>query len=123
VARILVVDDEEPVRGFLAQVLAGDGYEVWQAIHGRQALELVDKERPDLVLSDVMMPVLSGAELCRQLKARADTKDVPVILMTSAGRKAVDGTGCDAYLGKPFDLVDVEALVERLLRESVHAPG
>ena len=51
-ATILIVDDEEPVRGFLAHVLTGDGYDVRQAIHGRQALELVEKERPDLVLSD-----------------------------------------------------------------------
>lgn len=117
-ATILIVDDEEPVRGFLAQVLTEDGYDVCLATHGRQALELVDQERPDLVLSDVMMPVLNGVELCRLLKARADTKDVPVILMTSAGRKAADGTGCDAYISKPFDLIDVEALIERLLRES-----
>jgi two-component system phosphate regulon response regulator PhoB len=117
-AIILIVDDEEPVRGFLAQVLSGDGYEVRLAIHGSQALELVEKERPDLVLSDIMMPVLNGVELCRQLKGRADTKDVPVILMTSAGRKVADGTGCDAYITKPFDLIDIEALVQRLLSES-----
>lgn len=114
-ANILIVDDEEPVRSFLAQLLTEDGYNVRQAIHGRQALELIDKERPDLVLSDVMMPVLNGAELCRRLKAREDTKHIPVILMTSGGRRSSDGAGADAFIGKPFELADMEALVQRWL--------
>jgi two-component system phosphate regulon response regulator PhoB len=116
VANILIVEDEEPVRSFLSQLLTEDGYQVREAIHGRQALELIDKERPDLVLSDVMMPVLNGAELCRQLKAREDTKDIPVILMTSGGRKSSESAGADAFIGKPFELAHMEALVERWIR-------
>lgn len=109
-ATILIVDDEEPVRDFLAQMLADGGHRTLQAVHGAEALELVAKERPDLVVSDIMMPVLNGAELCRRLKARTDT---PVILMSAAGPRAADGTGADAFIAKPFDLADMEALVER----------
>ena len=112
---ILVVDDEEPVRGFLARLLMDDGYQVRLANHGRHALELMEKDLPDLVLSDVMMPVLSGRELCQRLKSREETRDIPVILMTSSGQKATEGTGADDSIAKPFDLDAVEALVQRWL--------
>ena len=71
-ATILIVDDEEPVRDFLAQLLSDAGHRTLQAIHGAHALEMVDREQPDLVISDIMMPVLNGADLCRRLKARAE---------------------------------------------------
>lgn len=112
-ATILIVDDEEPVRDFLAQMLADGGHRTLQAVHGAEALELVAKERPDLVVSDIMMPVLNGAELCRRLKAGTDGPPIPVILMSSAGPRAADGTGTDAFIAKPFDLADMEALVAR----------
>jgi two-component system response regulator VicR len=114
VSTILIVDDEEPVRDFLAQFLADVGYRTVQAIHGAQALELVEKERPDLVISDIMMPILNGAELCRLLKARADAPRIAVILMSAAGRRSADGTGADAFIAKPFDLEDMQTLVHRL---------
>src|SRR5687768_1337212 len=112
---ILVVDDEEPVRDFLAQLLEEDGHLVLTAIHGARALELINEQTPDLVISDVMMPILSGAELTRRLKANPATATIPVILMSSAGRRAADGTGADAFIAKPFDLTALEELVERLL--------
>jgi CheY-like chemotaxis protein len=110
VATILIVDDEQPVRDFLAHRLADAGHRTLQAVHGAEALEVAEKERPDLVVSDIMMPVLNGAELCRRLKARADT---PVILMSAAGPRAAEGTGADGFIAKPFDLADMEALVGR----------
>ena len=112
-ATILIVDDEEPVRDFLAQVLTAAGHRALQAIHGAQALELVANEWADLVVADIMMPVLNGAELCRRLKAGTATNAIPVILMSSAGPRAADGTGADALIAKPFDLEDMEALVGR----------
>ena len=112
-ATILIVDDEEPVRDFLAQFLTDVGYRTLQAIHGAQALELVEQQRPDLVIADIMMPVLSGAELCRRLKARADAPTLPVILMSSAGQRSADGAGADAFIAKPFDLEAMETLVRR----------
>jgi len=115
-ATILIVEDEEPVRHFLALLLKDAGHHVLQAMHGAKALELVDQERPDLVISDVMMPVLNGAELCKLLKARADTQAIPVILMSAAGRQAAGGAGADAFIDKPFELEDMEALVQHWLQ-------
>jgi CheY-like chemotaxis protein len=116
VATILIVDDEEPLREFLAQFLADLGYRTIQAIHGAEALELVDKEQPDLVISDLMMPILGGAELCRRLKSTQNTRTIPVILMSAAGRRGAEGTGADAFMSKPFNLEDVQAQVGRLSR-------
>jgi two-component system response regulator VicR len=113
VATILIVDDEQPARDFLAQLLADAGHRTLQAVHGAEALEVVEKERPDLVVSDIMMPVLNGAELCRRLKAGTATNAIPVILMSSAGPRAADRAGADAFIAKPFDLEDMEALVGR----------
>lgn len=114
-ATILIVDDEEPVRELLGEIFEGFGHRAPQAINGRHAIELLKEERPDLVLSDVMMPVLGGAALCRLLKAEPSTASIPIILMSAAGRQVADGTGADAYLDKPFDLDQLEALVYRWL--------
>jgi CheY-like chemotaxis protein len=114
-ATILIVDDEEPVRDFLAMLLEDSGHRTLKAIHGAQALELAAKERPDLVIADIMMPVMNGSELCRRLKAGADTRALPVILMSSAGPQSADGAGADAFIAKPFVLEEMEALVRRWL--------
>lgn len=114
-ATILIVEDEEPVRELIALVLRDAGHRTLEAIHGVQALELVARELPDLVISDVMMPMLGGAELCRRLKAGAKTRAIPVILMSSAGWIVADGAGSDAFLAKPFALDELEALVRRWL--------
>jgi CheY-like chemotaxis protein len=121
VATILIVDDEGPVRAFLALLLADSGHRTLVAIHGRQALHVVEGERPDLVIADIMMPVLNGVEMCRQLKAGKATQGIPVILMSSAGPQAADGAGADAFIDKPFDLEDMETLVRRWLPPQ--APG
>lgn len=114
-ATILVVDDEEPVRELVAQVLRDSGHRTLVAMHGAQALEIIDKERPDLVVSDVMMPVLNGAELCRRLKASVQTRTIPIILMSAAGPHSAYRAGSDSFLAKPFELDDLEALVRRWL--------
>ena len=108
---------------FLALLMEQAGYHILLATHGAQALDLVDEQRPDLVISDVMMPVLNGAELCRQVKARAETMAIPVILMSAAGAWAADGTGADAFIAKPFDLDDMEALVKRWAPLEKDAPS
>jgi two-component system phosphate regulon response regulator PhoB len=115
VATILVVDDERPVRELLAALLADAGHRVLTAAHGQQALELVAAERPDLVLSDLMMPVLGGADLCRRLKADAAAGATPVILMSSAHARLAQSAGADAFIAKPFDLEAMEAVVRAWL--------
>ncbi len=112
---ILIVEDEAPLRELLADLVEDAGYRPLQAIHGREALALIEQERPDVVLSDVMMPVLNGAELCRILKAQPSSASIPVILMSAAGPAIADGAGADAFVDKPFELSELEALVRRWL--------
>ena len=112
---ILIVDDEAPVRNLLAQLLRDAGHRTLTAIHGSQALDLANREHPDLVIADVMMPVLGGAEMCRRLKGGAATQGIPIILMSGAGRQVADGAGADDFIDKPFDLDAMERLVQRWL--------
>jgi DNA-binding response OmpR family regulator len=111
-ATILVVDDEEPIRTLLADIFVERGHRSLLARNGQDALDIIAQERPDLVLADVMMPLINGAELCRRLKADGATQSIPVILMSAAGRDVADGSGADDYLDKPFYLDEVEALVD-----------
>ena len=113
---ILIVDDEQPVREFIGLVLADAGHQTVLASNGRHALELMRAGRPDLVISDVMMPLMNGVELCQHLKRATETAAIPVILMTSAGENVAAGAGYDAFLAKPFDLNVMEALVDRCLK-------
>lgn len=117
-ATIVVVDDERPVREFLAQALEDAGHRVLQAHHGRQALEVLASagaEQPDLVLADVMMPLIGGVELCRTLKSDPETAHIPVILMTAASGRATAGSGADGFITKPFDLDALDALIASAL--------
>jgi CheY-like chemotaxis protein len=114
-ATVLIVEDEEPLRELLAEVVEDAGHRALRAIHGRHALELIDQQRPDLVIADVMMPVLNGVELCRRLKGEAATRSIPVILISAAGERPARGAGADAFVDKPFSLEHIEALVRRWL--------
>jgi CheY-like chemotaxis protein len=117
-ATILVVEDERPLREFLAQALQDNGHQVLQAFHGQNALSVIDGARPvrpDMVLSDVMMPLMGGVELCQRVKADPDTATIPVILMSSAPARHAAGSGADAFIAKPFDLDVLDALIAQVL--------
>jgi CheY-like chemotaxis protein len=117
-ATILIVDDEKPLRDFLAEALQHGGHRVLQAKHGRQALMMIasgGEHRPDLVISDVMMPIVGGVELCALLKADLATVDIPVVLMSAATAHANVVACADDYISKPFDLDMLEALISRML--------
>lgn len=114
-ATILVVDDERPVREFLSEALADAGHHILQALHGQQALAVLERARPDLVLSDLMMPLMDGRELCQVLKDDPATARIPVVLMTAAAPRVLEGARADAVLRKPFDLDALDAVIERLL--------
>jgi len=126
-ARVLVVEDNDDMRIFILRVL-GPHYRLTQAVDGQDALELVGTERPDLIISDVMMPRLNGYELCRKLKADADTRMIPVLLLTAKKERALEGfeAGADDYLVKPFNSqellarIDVHMRLRQLLRDRVH---
>jgi CheY-like chemotaxis protein len=112
VTTILVVDDEAPIRELLAWILKDLGYQVEEAINGREAIALAALHPPDLVISDVMMPVMSGPELCRWVKEELEPAP-PVILTSSVGGHVARGTGADAFVRKPFDLDELEEAVRQ----------
>ena len=114
-ARILVVDDTPANIQTLTATLKAKGYQVSVATHGRQALEVVSRIRPDLILLDVVMPEMDGFEACRHLKANPDTRDIPVIFLT-ARTEATDivqgfELGALDYVAKPFNSHELLARV------------
>lgn len=112
---VLVADDEPAVLDALSGVVEDLGHDVVQAHDGREALELARRRRPNLVVTDHMMPHLSGLELCRELKLDTRLKDVPVILLSGA---ITHGTpDATAFLPKPFELSDFERLVNDTLAQ------
>ena len=104
--KILVVDDEVYILHILEFSLGAEGFEVITANNGELAVEKAVLEQPDLIVLDVMMPVLDGYETCRRLKRQAETKEIPVILLTAKGRDADKRLGYEVgaidYIIKPF---------------------
>ena len=118
-ARILVVDDHEDNVELLRARLEARGYRVEAASDGMQALERVFADPPDLVLLDVMMPGLSGIDVCRALRARPESADLPVILLTARSQEAdVQAgfrAGADDYMTKPFSPRELVSRIDALL--------
>lgn len=108
---ILVVDDEEPVVDLLTDMLHDQGYTVVSAHNGRAALLRVAEEKPDLVISDVMMPFVDGIALSKTLRETHDAKELPIILMSAAMPPDLAACGANAFLGKPFDIDRFDILV------------
>ncbi len=119
-ARILIVEDEEPLTMLLRYNLAAEGYEIDSVARGDEADTRLKERTPDLVVLDWMLPGLSGIELCRRLRARAETRQLPVIMLTARGEESekVRGlaTGADDYVVKPFSVPELLARVRALLR-------
>ncbi len=117
--RILVVDDEPDVVTLLQRSLESDGFDVLCAYDGISALDLVDSEKPDMVLLDIMMPMMSGYEVCEQIKANPQTRHIPVLCVTSAHsedtRKRSQQAGAQGLLVKPFMPKELVAQIERFL--------
>ncbi|WP_045390320.1 phosphate regulon transcriptional regulator PhoB [Falsirhodobacter sp. alg1] len=119
---VLLVEDEPAQREVLSYNLEAEGFRVVQASNGEEALLLVDEVMPDVVVLDWMMPNVSGIEVCRQLKTRPDTRNLPVIML-SARSEEVDRvrgleTGADDYVIKPYSVVELMARVRTQLRRS-----
>lgn len=115
--RILVADDEPAITALVAEMLRYAGYTVVQAHGGAEAVSLARKERPDLILLDVMMPDLDGRDACKVLKMDHSLRDVPVILFSSADERDVHwgGAGANGFLQKPFSIRALPDLVRRHL--------
>jgi two-component system phosphate regulon response regulator PhoB len=117
---VLLVEDEPSQREVLAYNLEAEGFEVAQASNGEEALDSVAESAPDLILLDWMMPHVSGLEVCRRLKLKPETRNIPVIML-SARSEEVDKvrgleTGADDYVIKPYSVVELMARLKAHLR-------
>lgn len=117
---ILVVDDELANAEVLSLILQDEGYRVYCASNGRQALDKVAELRPDLVILDFMMPVMNGAEMGHTLRAAPATSHIPILMNSSLQEDAVREhfTGYDAFLRKPYNIDAVLRLIHELLAGS-----
>jgi len=118
-AVVLIVEDDESIQSFLAKSLSQEGYMVRKASDGKEALQVMSDHPVDLVISDVMMPVMDGFELSRAIKSDIDYSHIPLILLTARGNTEaeIEGieTGADAYITKPFKWKHLAAVVKNLI--------
>jgi two-component system, OmpR family, phosphate regulon response regulator PhoB len=119
-ASILVIEDEEPIQILLRYNLEAEGFRVRVSADGEDTMMLIGDERPDLILLDWMLPGISGIEVCRLVRTRAETKSIPIIMLTARSEEAerVRGlaTGADDYLVKPFSVPELLARIKSILR-------
>lgn len=117
---VLVVEDSVAQREMIGDLLQGSGLTVNLAADGVEALESLQKQRPDIVVLDIVMPRMNGYEVCRRLKSDPKTQDVPVVMCSSKGEEFDRywgmKQGADAYIAKPFQPTELVGTVKQLLR-------
>jgi DNA-binding response OmpR family regulator len=125
--RILVVEDEGDLREVLAYNLTREGYRVSTASGGARALDLVRRERPDLVVLDLMLPDLDGLEICRRIRREAEVAATPILILTAKSEESDVilglGVGADDYVTKPFRVRELVARVKAVLRRASGGPA
>ena len=120
--KILVIDDEVDLVDLVKMRLEANNYYVMPLYTSMRSLEIVKREKPDLVLLDVMMPDKDGYTVCRELKADKDTKDIPVVLFTAkdqqkdAVKKDYQASGANGYIIKPFEASELLAKIEKFVK-------
>lgn len=118
--KILIVDDEPNILISLEFLMKREGYEVILARDGQEAIDAIARERPDLVLLDVMMPVKSGFDACHEVRADEAVRDTIIVMLTAKGRDTDIAKGmalgADAYMTKPFSTRELVEKVSELLR-------
>jgi len=119
---VLVVDDEPVLRAIVREILHEEGYAVIEAADGRVMLEIMEREHPDLVLMDVMMPGVDGREAYRQLRSHPKHRDIPVVMMSAAVEAHRLDPSIAGFMAKPFDLTQLVEMVARLIGRP-HATG
>ena len=121
-ASILLIEDEEPIQLLLRYNLESEGYRVRVSAQGEDVPFLIGDERPDLIILDWMLPGISGIEVCRLVRARTETRDIPIIMLTARSEETerVRGlaTGADDYLVKPFSVPELLARIKTILRRA-----
>jgi two-component system phosphate regulon response regulator PhoB len=117
---VLVAEDEGALITLLRYNLEREGYRVLEAVDGEEALLVASETTPDLVLLDWMLPQLSGIEVCRRLRSRQETRNVPIIMLTARGEESdrIRGldTGADDYITKPFSMTELLARLRAVMR-------
>jgi two-component system, OmpR family, alkaline phosphatase synthesis response regulator PhoP len=117
--RILVVDDEPDVLWLTSLRLENYGYEIITAVNGKEAFDSIQKEKPDLVLMDLIMPIIYGTEVCKRVKNDENLRHIPIILYTAHGEvmneEKAKSFGADDYITKPFNTEELLDKIERLL--------
>ena len=117
---ILVMEDEDALSTLLQYNLEKEGYEVAVAGDGEEGWLMIEERQPDLILLDWMLPKLSGIELCRRIRAKSETRNLPIIMLTARGEETdrVRGldTGADDYMTKPFSMTELTARMRAVLR-------
>jgi CheY-like chemotaxis protein len=117
---VLIADDIQQNRELLEAYLADEGYEILMASDGQQTMQMVEHRQPDLILLDIMMPRMSGYEVCSQIKSDPAKRAIPVLMVTALNEagdieKAVNA-GCDDFLTKPVNRLELRTRVRSLLR-------
>lgn len=119
-SKILIVEDNETNLDMLSRRLVRKGYEIVAAIDGQQGIEAARKERPDVILMDLSLPVMDGLEATRRLKEDEETRDIPIIALTAhamrGDRESALEAGCDDYDTKPVDIVTLTSKIESFLK-------
>jgi DNA-binding response OmpR family regulator len=117
--RVLIVEDEDNIAIALDYLMSREGYAHERIATGRGALELIRESRPDLVLLDVMLPEVSGYEICQKVRADKGLEDVRILMMTARGsameRRKGLALGADGFIAKPFELSELRAELHRIL--------
>ncbi len=127
-SKVLIIEDDGDLQQILSLTLSKDGYELHYAFNGKEGLDKMVSLQPDVVLLDLMLPVLNGAEVMKQVSTNTSLKDIPIIVMTAHGDKAdmlessMKAQGARAYMRKPFELGEVRSLVKRMLSQYPRVP-
>ena len=119
--KILIADDESNLRFLLRKTLEGDGFDILEAVDGKQALALAQKHVPDLIVLDVVMLDLYGSEVCERLRKQPKTARIPIIIITANvnlyNEKQAKESGADYYMTKPFSPLKLKSLVHQILSD------
>ena len=120
--KILIAEDEALILQTLELKLKKEGYEVIGCVDGLDALQKIDSEQPDLIITDIMMPYMSGLEVVRKVKNDLSSKNIPVIVLSTMGQESIVeeafDLGADDYLKKPFSLSELSIRIKKLAKKN-----